>query len=336
MVEVFTSVMSDVIEYRVSVDREKAALSGISTAQVMSALAQLIPGETLGYAHIQGERLPVPIRFKVSRQQRIEPERLERIRVTNAQGQHVPLSELTHVEIVKHPRPILHKDTERVEYVGGELRDSAPVYAILDLDKRLDGLALNEDEDLQTANLRFMAVRPDTMEGYKLLWEGELRLTLDAFRDMGLALVMALAVIYLLLVGYYRSFRLPLLAMMSIPLAMIGVFPGHWILGVTFSAASMIGVIALAGVVVRNSLLIIDFIQAYQSQGFSLDDAILEAATVRLRPILLTTLAIMFGTAIMVPDAVIGGLAISLIFGAASSALFTVFVIPLLYRRLFR
>jgi multidrug efflux pump subunit AcrB len=300
----------------------------------MSALAQLIPGETLGYAHIQGERLPVPIRFQVSRQQRIEPERLERIRVTNDQGQHVPLSELTRVEQVEHPRPILHKDTERVEYVGGELRDSAPVYAILDLDQRLDGLALNDHGGLQTANLRFLPVRPDTMAGYKLLWEGELRLTLDAFRDMGFALVMALAVIYLLLVGYYRSFRLPLLAMVSIPLAMIGVFPGHWILGVTFSAASMIGVIALAGVVVRNSLLIIDFIQDYQSQGCSLDDAIREAATVRLRPILLTTLAIICGTAIMVPDAVIGGLAISLIFGAASSALFTVFVIPLLYRRL--
>jgi multidrug efflux pump subunit AcrB len=336
MAEVFTSVTTDVTEYRVSVDREKAALSGINTAQVMSALAQMIPGETLGYAHIQGERLSVPIRFKVSRQQRIEPERLERIRVSNDQGKHVPLSELTRVEMVKHPRPILHKDTERVEYVGGELRDSAPVYAILDLDQRLDGRSLNNDGELQTANLRFLAVRPDTMAGYKLLWEGELRLTLDAFRDMGFALVMALAVIYLLLVGYYRSFRLPLLAMVSIPLAMIGVFPGHWILGVTFSAASMIGVIALAGVVVRNSLLIIDFIQAYQSQGYSLDDAIREAATVRLRPILLTTLAIICGTAIMVPDAVIGGLAISLIFGAASSALFTVFVIPLLYRRLVR
>jgi multidrug efflux pump subunit AcrB len=334
MAEVFTSVTTDVTEYRVSVDREKAALSGISTAQVMAALTQLIPGETLGFAHIQGERVPVPIRFKVSRQLRIDPEQLERIRVTNDQGQHVSLSELTRVEQVKHPRPILHKDTERVEYVGGELRDSAPVYAILALDKRLDGQALNSDARLQTANLRFNAVRPDTMEGYKLLWEGELRLTLDAFRDMGLALMMALAAIYLLLVGYYRSFRLPLLAMVSIPLALIGVFPGHWMLGVTFSAASMIGVIALAGVVVRNSLLIIDFIQAYQAQGFPLDDAIREAATVRLRPILLTTLAIICGTAIMVPDAVIGGLAISLIFGAASSALFTVFVIPLLYRRL--
>ena len=168
------------------------------------------------------------------------------------------------------------------------------------------------------------------------MWEGELRLTLDAFRDMGLALGLALAVIYLLLVGYYRSFGLPLVIMSAIPLAFIGVFPGHWVLGVDFSAASMVGVIALAGVVVRNSLLIIDFAQDYQGQGYALDDAVREAGKVRLRPIMLTTLAIALGTAIMVPDAVFGGLAIALIFGAISSALLVVFVVPLLYRRIMK
>jgi multidrug efflux pump subunit AcrB len=307
MAEVFTTIPTDIAEYQITVDREKAALSGISAAHAMAALEQLIPGKVMGYAHLKGERSPVPIRFKVSRQMRIEPEQLERVLVSNSQGQGVPLSELTRVKMNQHLHPILHKDTERVVYVGGELKDSAPVYAILDLDARLDGRSLGENGLLQTANLGLNAVRPNMLEGYKLLWEGELRLTLDAFRDMGFALIMALAVIYLLLVGYYRSFRLPLLAMASIPLAMIGVFPGHWILGVTFSAASMIGVIALAGVVVRNSLLIIDFAQAYQKQGYSLEEAILEAGAVRLRPILLTTLAIVFGTAIMVPDAVIGG-----------------------------
>jgi len=159
-----------------------------------------------------------------------------------------------------------------------------------------------------------------------------LRLTLDAFRDMGLALGLALAVIYLLLVGYYRSFGLAAIIMSAIPLALIGVFPGHWLLGVSFSAASMVGVIALAGVVVRNSLLIIDFAQDYQRQGYSLNDAVREAGKVRLRPIMLTTLAIVLGTAIMVPDPVFGGLAIALIFGAISSALLVIFVVPLLYR----
>jgi len=141
-------------------------------------------------------------------------------------------------------------------------------------------------------------------------------------------------VIYLLLVGYYRSFGLPLLVMSAIPLAFIGVFPAHWAFGQVFSAASMVGVIALAGVVVRNSLLIIDFIQDYQRQGYARDDAVREAGAIRLRPVMLTTLTIGLGTAIMVPDPVFGGLAIALIFGAISSALLVIFIVPLLYRRM--
>jgi multidrug efflux pump subunit AcrB len=223
-----------------------------------------------------------------------------------------------------------------VEYVGGELGTSAPVYAVLDLDRRLDGLPLDEEQRLRTANLRLAPVRPSALEGYQLLWEGELRLTLDAFRDMGLALGLAVVLIYLMLVGYYHSFRLPLAVMVPIPLALVGVFPGHWLLGETFSAASMVGVIALAGVVVRNSLLLIDFARDYQRQGWALDDAVREAGAVRLRPILLTTLAIVLGTLVMVPDPVVGGIAISLIFGSVSSALLTLITVPLLYRRITR
>jgi len=159
-----------------------------------------------------------------------------------------------------------------------------------------------------------------------------LRLTLDAFRDMGMALGLALIAIYLLLVAYYHSFTIPILVMVSIPLGFIGVFPGHWLLGQTFSAASMIGVIALAGIVVRNSLLIVDFAREHQQKGWTREQSVREAGALRLQPILLTTLAIVLGTAIMVPDPVFGGLAISLIFGAMSSALLTVFVVPLLYR----
>ena len=202
---------------------------------------------------------------------------------------------------------------------------------MLDLDKRLDGYQVNHEHILNTANLGFIPARANALKGYQLLWGGELRLTLDAFRDMG----MAIAAIFLMLVGYYRSFQLPLLAMVPIPLGMIGVFPGHWIMGITFSAASMIGVIALSGVVVRNSLLIIDFTRDFQQQGMNIDDAVLKASTLRLRPIILTTLAIMLGTWIMVSDPVLGDLAIALIAGAISSAVFTVFIIPLLYRTMY-
>lgn len=336
MAEVHASIPFDLVEYRFQVRRDEAALAGVTPAQVARALARLMSGEVLGYSHPQGERSPVPIRLHVPREQRIDPQMLERAFVTNPEGKKVPMSELVQVVEAKQLKPINHKDTERVQYVGGELAASAPVYAVLDLDRRLDGVDIMQGEVLQTANLGFQPVRANTLEGYKLLWEGELRLTLDAFRDMGLALGMALAVIYLLLVGYYRSFGIPLLVMSAIPLAFIGVFPGHWVLGQTFSAASMVGVIALAGVVVRNSLLIIDFIQDYQKQGYGLDDAVREAGAVRLRPIMLTTLAIALGTAIMVPDPVFGGLAIALIFGAISSALLVVFIVPLLYRRMMK
>ena len=312
----------------------KAALAGVDPTRVATALARLLQGEVLSHIHPNGERSPVPIRLQVPRSQRIDLQLLERAFVTNSQGIRIPLSEMVDVVEAKHLKPINHKNSERVQYVGGELAASAPVYAVLDLDNRLDGLEVTNGHQLQTANLRFNPVRANTLDGYKLLWEGELRLTLDAFRDMGLALGLALVVIYLLLVGYYRSFTLPLLAMSAVPLAFIGVFPAHWALDQSFSAASMVGVIALAGVVVRNSLLIIDFIQDYLQQGYEVDDAVREAGAVRLRPILLTTLAIALGTAIMVPDPVFGGLAIALIFGAITSAILVVFVVPLLYRRM--
>ena len=336
MAEVFTSVPAPLPEYRIQVDREKAARSGVSAAQVAQTLAALISGDTLGYVHAPGERAPVPVRIEVPRAERIEPEDLAWAWIANVRGERIPLSELVSYEQHAQRLPIQHKNGERVEYVGGELGTSAPVYAVLDLDRRLDGLPLDEEQRLRTANLRLAPVRPSALEGYQLLWEGELRLTLDAFRDMGLALGLAVVLIYLMLVGYYRSFRLPLAVMVPIPLALVGVFPGHWLLGETFSAASMVGVIALAGVVVRNSLLLIDFARDYQRQGYALDDAVREAGAVRLRPILLTTLAIVLGTLVMVPDPVVGGIAISLIFGSVSSALLTLFTVPLLYRRIAR
>ena len=330
MVEVETSIPSDVNEYRFRFHRDKVALAGLDPTKVSRVLSQLIQGEVLGYAHTEGERNPVPIKMHIPRQYRINPDMLERAFITNPAGKSVPLSELITIELKTKLKPINHKDSERVHYIGGELISSAPVYAVLDLDERIDQMEVTVGELLETANLRFAPVRANTLEGYKVLWEGELRLTLDAFRDMGLALGMALLGIYLLLVGYYRSFSLPLLAMTAVPLALIGVFPAHWAFGVSFSAASMVGVIALAGVVIRNSLLIIDFIQDYQKQGYEINDAVREAGAIRLRPILLTTLAIALGTAIMVPDAVFGGLALALIFGAISSAVLTVFVVPLL------
>lgn len=336
MAEVWASVPFDVLEYRLRVRSDQAALAGVNPARVRTALRRLLGGEILVYAHPAGERSPVPVRLHIPNERRVDPATLNRAYVENDQGQRIPLSEL--VELVETPadRPINHKNGERVQYVGGELATSAPVYAILDLDRRLDGSNLGEQGPWSTANLRFQPVRPDVLGGYQLLWEGEIRLTLDAFRDMGLALGLAILGIFLLLVGYYQSFRLAGLALVSVPLGLIGVFPAHWLLDTTFSAASMVGVIALAGVVVRNSLMIIDFADENRRRGLDLEQAAGEAGAVRLRPILLTTLAIVLGTGIMIPDPVFGGIAIALIAGAISSAVLTLLLVPLLYLRLHR
>ncbi|HQR96538.1 MAG TPA: efflux RND transporter permease subunit, partial [Thiotrichales bacterium] len=183
----------------------------------------------------------------------------------------------------------------------------------------------------QTANLNFVEAEAKDVTENTILWGGEMRLTLDVFRDMGSAFIVALVFIYLILVGYYKSFMLPVIVMGAIPLTMIGIFPGHWLTDQAFTATSMIGVIALAGIVVRNSLLLIDFILEYRAQGQDLKTSVIEAGKVRFRPILLTALAIILGSAIMITDPVFGGLAVSLIFGTFASTALTLVVIPLIY-----
>jgi multidrug efflux pump subunit AcrB len=336
MVEVNDSEPDDVHEHRLVVDRQKAALSGVTTGEAAIALRRLLDGETLGRVHIAGEKNAVPIRLQIPRRHQIDPALLARVYLVNRQGKPVPLSELVRRVPALADRPIQHKDGERVVYVGGELVHTAPVYAVLDLDRRLDGLPLPGGERLATGNLRFNPVMPDTIDGYRLLWDGEIRMTLDSYRDMLGALGLALTLVYLVLVAYYQSFAIPLVAMAAIPLGLAGIFPGHWLMGQSFTATSMIGVIALAGVVVRNSLLIIDFVLDYRRQGLDLREAILEAGAVRLRPILLTALAIMLGSAVMLTDPVFGGLAISLIFGTLVSTVLTLIVVPLLLYLLLR
>ncbi|MEQ1711917.1 MAG: efflux RND transporter permease subunit, partial [Hyphomicrobium sp.] len=334
MVDVNDTEPFDIEESHVIVDKEKAALSGISNADVAQILHVLFAGGAVGRVHPPGEKNSVPIRVRVPYRYQLDPGQLNRVLVENAAGKRVPLSELVRVMPGRQDRPILHKDNERVSFVGGELTKTAPVYAVLDLDKRLDGMDIGNGVRLETRNLTFRRVVPDTIGNYQLLWDGEIRLTLDTFRDMGMALGLALVLVFLLLVGYYRSFSIPVIAMLTIPFGMIGVFPGHWIMGADFSATSMVGIIALAGVAIRSALLIIDFIRDNQEHGMSLTEAVYRAGTARTLPILLTTLAVILGSAVMLTDPVFSGLAISLIFGTAASSILTILLIPILYQRL--
>lgn len=332
MINVDDTVTSDVQSYEINIDREQSNLLGVAPAQVAKMLRDYISGYELGYMHLDNVRESVNILVRLPKSERTVAEQILTLRVQSRSGEAVPLSAVASIEKVKHAKPIINRDQHQMVMVGGELLRSSPVYAVLTLDKMLDGIQLPESGvTFHTSNLGFVEAQPDDVMNYSLLWGGEMRLTLDVFRDMGSAFIVALILIYLILVGYYRSFMMPVIVMGAIPLTMIGVFPGHWITDQAFTATSMIGVIALAGIVVRNSLLLIDFILEYRKEGKPLKEAVIEAGKVRFRPILLTALAIMFGSMIMITDPVFGGLAVSLIFGTLSSTVLTLLVIPLMY-----
>jgi multidrug efflux pump subunit AcrB len=325
------SVTADADGYEVRVDAEKAMLAGVAPGQVAELLRGYVDGLSLGTLHVVDAREPIDIRVRLPRALRAAPETLMDLRVSNPQGVQIPLSEIARIERVTQAKPIYGRDLHPMVVVGGEMLQSSPVYAVLAMDRMLDGQPLKNGVAFTTGNLGFTEAQPKDVVDYTLLWGGEMRLTLDVFRDLGSAFIVALILIYLLLTAYYKSFMLPLIVMGAIPLTLIGVFPGHWAMGQAFTATSMIGAIALAGVVVRNSLLLIDFILDYRRQGYELKEAVMEAGAVRFRPILLTALAIIAGSAIMITDPVFGGLAISLIFGTFASTALTLVVIPLLY-----
>jgi multidrug efflux pump subunit AcrB len=324
------SVTADVESYEIRVDAEKAALAGVAPAQVAKLIHDYVSGFSLGALHIEDAREPINLTVRLPRSERQSPGQILSLAVVNAMGQQVPLSSIATMSRVLAAKPVYDRDQHQVVMVGGELLRSSPVYAVLALDKMLDNKIV-AGEHFTTGNLRFNEAQPRDVTKYQLLWGGEMRLTLDVFRDLGSAFIVALVLIYLVLVGYYKSFMIPMIVMGAIPLTLIGVFPGHWLTHQAFTATSMIGVIALAGIVVRNSLLLIDFIIEHEARGCGVKEAVIEAGAIRFRPILLTALAIILGSAIMVTDPVFGGLAVSLIFGTFASTALTLLVIPLLY-----
>ncbi len=330
MINVDDSVTANVPEYLIRIDQHKAMLAGVAPGQVAKLIHDYIYGVKAGAVHMDYPE-PVDIVIQVDRSQRAWIRQIQDLIITNPMGKQIPIGSLVSIEHTSQAKPIYSQDQHQVVYVMGDLLNSSPVYATLTLNSALDEVALPNGVTLTTANLGFVSATPDDVTKNQVLWGGDMRLTLDVFRDLGAAFIVALVFIYLLLVAYYQSFMLPLIVMGAIPLTLVGIFPGHWLFQMPFNATSMIGFIALAGIVVRNSLLLIDFILDYRREGYPLLESVLEAGAVRFRPILLTALAIMFGSAVMVSDPVFGGLAVSLIFGTFASTALTLLVIPLLY-----
>ena len=326
-----SSVYPTYYDYKVRIDYNKAMMSGITPSNVASFLYSYYRGIIVKWVYDKNYTEPVYIILRLKKKDRANLEELLNLRIMNSRGKLVPLKNIAHIEREVETQPIYNRDQHRVVYVSADMLDFTPIYGLLFLNKELNGKRLSNDITFKTSNLGFTHSIPKDVANYEIRWGGDMRLTLDVFRDLGIAFAFAVIFIYFILVGYYKSFIIPFIVMGAIPLTIIGIFPGHWILHQPFTATSMIGVIALAGIVVRNSLLLIDFILDYEKKGTALSISVLEAGAVRFRPILLTALAIIFGSAIMLQDPIFNGLAISLIFGTLLSTLLTLILIPSLY-----
>ena len=311
VVDIDDSVKETQEKYQLVVDKEKAALAGISTEQIVQTLRMSIAGMAVSTLHVPAAKNPVSIFLRLPKSERSGLSDLDKVYVAGPQGNQVSLSSLVKAVPAETDKPIYHKNLEPVTYVYGEMGDRSQVYAVIDM-------------------MRYLWKHP-LPEGYRIKWDGEMKLTLDVFRDLGAAMGVALIAIYLLLVGRFRSFSIPVVIMAAIPLSMIGIMPGFALTGVYFSATSMIGVIALAGIVVRNSIVLLEFILDKKHEGMPLTRALLEAGAVRTRPIVLTAAAAILGSVVIVTDPVWSGLALALIFGMLASTALTLVVIPLFY-----
>ncbi len=308
-------------------NREKAALKGISAEQVSQTLTMALQGSATGIVHIVTERKPLEIFMQLPRSVRSSAPDLLALRIKNDQGQLIALSEIGQIVNTSGEITIYHKNLQRLSYVTAEMAGRSPVEAILDLFDYFDAKPL-----------------PNGFS-YEMAGEGEWKITVDVFRDLGLAFAAAMVMIYVLLVGQTGSLGIPLVMMIAIPLTVIGIMPGFWLLNlftepvagfatpIYFTATAMIGMIALAGIVVRNSIILIDFIErTYQrDEETTLTEALIEAGATRLTPIFLTAAAAVFGSAIIVLDPIFSGLAWSFIFGILASTLFSLVVIPVVY-----
>ncbi|MFZ1087564.1 MAG: efflux RND transporter permease subunit [Terracidiphilus sp.] len=311
------------------VDEVKAAQHGIAVSDVARALALALSGTQVGLLHDQSTREPVPAIVEVDRADRSSEQNLENIRLPGADGGMVSLRELVIVEHKTIERSIYHKNLRRVVYVTGDVAgaEESPVYAILKMNKDLDHLTLPAGYTLA----RYNASMPESTNHYSMKWDGEWHITIEVFRDMGLAFAAVLILIYVLVVGWFRSFIVPLIIMAPIPLTLVGIMPAHAMLGAFFTATSMIGFIAGAGIIVRNSIILVDFIELRIRQGMPLAEAVIDAGATRFRPMLLTAAAVVVGASVILTDPIFQGLAVSLIAGAVASTFLSWPTIPVLY-----
>ena len=335
-VDVDWFVEADQPKIRYLIDREKAALHGVSVAAINQTLALATQGATVDLLHLPAEREDLPIIVEVPARDRAQPAAVLALNVRadlNPAAPLIPLSELVHIERTTGERNLYRKNLKPVTYVTADVAGvvESPAYALFNMHREIQKLdartfgAVDAELPIYHLNQPFNDLAP------ALKWDGEWHITLEVFRDLGLAFAAVLVLIALLMVGWFKSYVTPLVVMAAIPFSLIGILPAHWAMGAFFTATSMIGFMAGAGIVVRNSIILVDFIELRRAHGLSLRDAVVEAGAVRFRPMLLTALAVVIGASVILADPIFQGLAISLMAGEIASLLISRMAVPVLY-----
>jgi multidrug efflux pump subunit AcrB len=317
------------VKYDLAVDIDKAALHGVSAADVTRSLQIGLGGTTAGLLHTTDSREDVPIRVQLARPVRSGIESLQGLRLPTASGSQVSLRELTKASETTIDTSLYRKNLRPVVYVTGDVAgaEESPIYAIMKMGETIEKLKLPDGYGIK----QYTATLPDEHDRVAMKWDGEWHITYEVFRDLGVAFAAVLVLIYVLVVGWFRSFVTPLVIMAPIPLTLVGILPAHALLGAFFTATSMIGFIAGAGIIVRNSIILVDFIELRRSQGMPLEQAVIDAGAVRFRPMLLTAAAVVVGASVILFDPIFQGLALSLMAGEVASTLLSRMAVPVLY-----
>jgi multidrug efflux pump subunit AcrB len=330
VVDVDWYVEDDRTRQNFTIDREKAALNGVTVEDIARTVRIASAGETPGLLHVAASKEDVPIRVRLARAARSDQERMLSLKVMSRNsGQLVPLRELVRVEESIEEKSIYHKNLLPVTYVTADIAGEieAPVYAVLKVAPAIGNIRAPEGYAIET----WTASQPSDASKYAMKWDGEWHITYEVFRDLGIAFAAVLVLIYILVVGWFQSFLTPLVIMAAIPFSLVGILPAHGFMNAFFTATSMIGFIAGAGIVVRNSIILVDFVELRLKEGMPLAQAVVDAGAVRFRPMMLTAAAVVVGSVVILFDPIFQGLAISLMAGEIASLLLSRMTVPIVY-----
>ena len=329
VVDVDWLIEDDQKEYQFDVNKEKAMLAGVSTQQVVQTIAMSLNGQDVSQFYQENEHNQIGINLRLKEEERSSLNDLKKVNILTQTGEMLAIGDIVEINEITKEKSIYRKNQKRVVYVTADVAGKleSPVYGIMGISENLgeikvpQGFSLTEEYTQQ----------PLMEDDYSLKWDGEWQITYEVFRDLGTAFAVVLLVIYMLIIGWFQNFKVPFVMMVSIPLSLIGILVGHWLMGAFFTATSMIGLIALAGIMVRNAILLIDFINLRLAEGSPLKEAIIEAGAVRTTPILLTAGTVVIGAVVILFDPIFQGLAISLMGGTIASTFLTLLIVPLIY-----